>query len=176
MHLTKSSIARVCGLALGILLVGCSSSGGGSGDQTAPFIGTWTYTSGSIVPMCSLGSSPLTISNFDLTGDTMTVTKLSNTEVGTMLMGTGVMCDVKFTVSGTTATAEAGQSCVVTVPLNLGTGTMNIAVTIDISTWTLMVSGDTLTIAMTGSATAESGLVTCAPTASGTATRPASGG
>jgi hypothetical protein len=49
-------------------------------------------------------------------------------------------------------------------------------VNINISTWTLNVSGDTLTMAMTGTASAEGGLLTCSPTASGTATRPPSGG
>ena len=93
-----------------------------------------------------------------------------------MLTGTGVMCDVNFTVTGTTATATSGQTCVVTAPVTVGGVAMNIAVNINISTWTLNVSGDTLTMAMTGTASAEGGLLTCSPTASGSATRPPSGG
>ncbi len=168
MHLTKSSIARVCGLALGILLVGCSSSGGSSTDESAALVGSWTYTSGSIDPMCNL-----TIAPFDLTGDTMTVTKVDNTHVQTMLTGNGVMCDVKFSVSNGVASAEPGQTCAVT---EMVTGFGNVAVTINITTWTLTVSGDSLTMAMNGTASAVGGALTCTPMATGMATRPASGG
>jgi hypothetical protein len=170
MHLTKSSIARVCGLALGILLVGCSSSGGGSTDQSTALVGTWTYSSGSINPMCNLQISP-----FDLTGDTMTVTKVDDTHVQTMLTGNGVMCDVKFTVSNGTATAEPGQTCAVTEMITIGTP-MNITVNINITSWTMTVSGDTLTMAMNGTASAVGGALTCTPMASGTASRPSAGG
>ncbi|HLK89639.1 MAG TPA: hypothetical protein VKZ18_07090 [Polyangia bacterium] len=169
MHLTKSSIARVCGLALGILLVGCSSSGGGTTtDQSAALVGSWTYSSGSIDPMCNL-----TISPFDLTGDTMTVTKVDNTHVQTMLTGNGVMCDVTFSVSNGVAAAEPNQTCAVT---EMVTGFGNVAVTIDITAWTLTVSGDTLTMSMNGTASAVGGALTCTPMASGTATRVSSGG
>jgi hypothetical protein len=47
-------------------------------------------------------------------------------------------------------------------------------VLIHISSWTLNVSGDSLTIAMSGTASAS--ILTCSPTADGTATRPPSGG
>ncbi len=102
----------------------------------------------------------------------MTITRVDPTHVATMLTGTGVMCDVNFTVTGTTATATTGQTCVVTAPVTIGGTMMNIAVTIDISTWTLNVSGDTITIAMSGTASAEGGLLSCTPTADGMATRP----
>ena len=171
MHLTKSSIARVCGLALGALLAGCGSSGGTSGgDPTAPFVGTWTYSSGSIVPMmCSAG---LSVPSFDLSGDPMTVTKDGNM-VAAAIKGNGLMCNVNFTVSGSIATATAGQTC--TVMVNAGTlGTITGLVTI--STFTLTVSGDMLSMAMTGTATAEGGALTCPTTASGSATRPPADG
>jgi len=172
MHLTKSSIARLCGLALGGLLAGCGSSGSGGGDATAPFVGTWTYSSGSIEPNCNIQGIP----PFDLTGDTMTITRVSDTEVSTSLTGSGVMCNVNFNVSGTTATAVSGQTCLVTVMITLAGAPTTVPVTINISTWTLNVSGDSLTIAMTGTASAEAGLITCTPTADGSATRVSGGG
>jgi hypothetical protein len=169
MHLTTSSIARVCGAAAALLVLGCGSSsinGGGGGDPAAAVAGSWTFTSGSIQPMCNL-----TIAAVDLTGDTMTIVRVDSTHVTTSLMGNGLMCNVNFTVSGTTATATAGQTCVVTVPV----GTTSTAVVIDISSWTLTISGDTLTNAMAGTATA-AGILTCTPTADGMATRVSSGG
>jgi hypothetical protein len=169
MTLKTISIARFCGAAAALLALGCgSNSVTTNSNPTAAFTGSWTFGSGSIQPMCS----GITISPFDLTGDTMTITKVDDTHVATMLIGTGVMCDVSFTVSGTTATAASGQTCLVTVDAGtLGT----VPVTINISTWTLNVSGDSLTIAMTGTATA-AGLLSCTPTADGTATRVNGGG
>lgn len=169
MHLTRTAIARVCGLALGVLLAGCGSSGTSGGDPTAPFVGTWTYSSGSIQPNCNISGIPA----FDLTGDTMTVTKGTGNTVSTTLKGSDVMCNINFTVSGDVATAVAGQTCAVMANAGaLGT----IAVVIDISTWTLTVSGNMLSMAMTGTASAEGGTLTCNPTASGSATKAASDG
>jgi len=165
MHMTKSSIVRVCGAAAALFLFGCGSSSI-SGDPAANFAGNWTFGSGSIQPMCT----GITIAPVDLTGDTMSVVRVDPTHVSTMLTGTGVMCDVNFTVTGTVATAVSGQTCVVTVPVS----TMNVAVTINISSWTLNLSGDTLSIAMSGTATAS--ILSCTPTADGMATRPSSGG
>jgi hypothetical protein len=170
MTLTTSSMARLCGAVAAILVLGCSSNNAvtSNSDPAAAFVGSWTFGSGSIQPVCS----GITIAPFDLTGDTMTITQVSATEVSTMLTGTGVMCDVNFTVSGSTATAATGQTCLVTV--NAGT-LGNIPVTIKISTWTMNVSGASLSIAMTGTATA-AGALTCAPTADGMATKVNAGG
>jgi hypothetical protein len=168
--MTTSSIARLCGAAAAIFLFGCSSNNDvtGTSNPAAAFAGSWTFGSGSIQPVCS----GITITPFDLTGDTMTITRVDDTHVATMLMGNGVMCDVSFTVSGTTATAVSGQTCAVTV--NAGT-LGNIPVTINITSWTMNVSGNSLTIAMNGTATA-AGVLTCAPTADGMATRANGGG
>ena len=168
MHLTKASIARVCGMALGIWALGCSSSADVGSDPAAAFAGSWTFSTGMIDPMCSGG---LSLTPFDLTGDTLTITRGTSTQVMTMLTGTGFMCDVTFNVSGTTATAEANQTCAFTVAVG-GTSTV---VTVDISSWTLTVSGDNLTMSMTGSASIPP-LFTCAPSGMGTATRLADGG
>ncbi len=164
MPMTKSSIARVCGAAAALFLFGCGSSS--SGDPAAAFAGNWTFGSGSLQPQCT----PLMVAPFDLTGDTMTIVRVDPTHVSTMLTGSGVMCDVNFTVAGTVATAVSGQTCSVIVPV----GATSTTVLIQISSWTLNVSGDTLSMSMSGSATAS--VLTCSPTADGTATRPSSGG
>jgi len=158
MHLTKSSLVRACGAAAALFLFGCGSSSV-SGDPAAAFAGNWTFGSGSIQPMCNgLGS---TLTPFDLTGDTMTIVRVDPTHVSTSLTGNGVMCNVNFTVSGTTATAESGSTCAVIVS--------NTTVNISITTWTLTVSGNSLSMSMSGSANAT--IFTCTPTADGMATR-----
>ncbi len=56
------------------------------------------------------------------------------------------MCDVNFTVTGSTATAPSGQTCAVTATVTIcGNGD---CAYIAISSWTLTVSGDTLTNSM----------------------------
>jgi hypothetical protein len=166
-----TSMARLVGAAAALLALGCGSGSGGGSNPAAMFTGAWTFGSGSITPMCNV-----TIPSFDLTGDTMTITRVSDTEVSTSLTGSGVMCNVNFNVSGTSATAVSGQTCLVTVMITLAGAPTTVPVTINISTWTLNVSGDSLTIAMTGTATAEAGLITCNPTADGSATRVSGGG
>jgi len=167
MHLVKSSLVRLCGVAAALFLFGCGSSSS-SGDPAAAFAGNWTFGSGSLQPMCGgLGS---TLTPVDLTGDTMTIVRVDPTHVSTSLTGSGVMCNVNFTVSGMIATAEtAGSTCAVTVPV----GTSSTTVAISITSWTLNVSGDTLSMSMSGSANAT--IFTCTPTADGNATRPPAG-
>jgi hypothetical protein len=174
MTLKTSSIARFCGAAAALFVLGCgsSSSNNTTSDPSKAFTGTWTFGSGSIQPMCNLTGVPAV----DLTGDMMVITKVSDTEVSTSLTGTGLMCNVNFTISGTTATAATGQTCTVTESISLGGAPTNVTVLINITNWTLNVSGNTLTIAMNGTAKDTTGLLTCNPTADGSATRPADGG
>ena len=123
-----------------VLLVGCgSSSGGGNG---APFIGTWTYATGSTLTpsMCTVLGQ--TIPPLDLSGDTATITAGASASQIEFVEGTA--CTIKFTVSGTTATAASGQSC--TLPVS------GISAVLVVSSWTLMLSGDTLTAGFSGSA------------------------
>jgi hypothetical protein len=167
MHLTKSSIVRVCGAVAALFLFGCGSSSI-AGDPAANFAGNWTFGSGSIDATCNVN-----IPSFDLTGDAMTITRVDSTHVATSLQGNGLMCDVNFTVTGSTATAPSGQTCAVTTTVS---GT-TVTATISISSWSLTLSGDTLTNTMSGTATAAGGLVNCtAVTANGSATRVAGGG
>jgi hypothetical protein len=174
MMLKTSSIARLCGTAAALLVLGCGSSSSNNnngGDPSKAFTGSWTFSSGSIQPVCNV-----TVPAVDLTGDTMMITKVSDTEVSTTLNGTGLMCNVNFNISGTTATAVAGQTCTVTESVMLGATPTNVTVLIHITNWTLNVSGNTLTIAMNGTAADSTGLLTCSPTADGSATRAGDGG
>ena len=147
-------------LAAVALLLGCGSSGGnGGGNPADAFVGGWTFDAGSIMPMCS----GVNIGAIDLTGVGVALTKVDATHVQ-LVSTTGIMCDVTFTASGSTATVAANQSCTLTVQ-----GTV---VTINITSWTLMLSGDTIDSSMAGTATIS--IVSCAPTSTGTLTRPAS--
>ena len=167
MHLTKSPIVRACGVVAALFLFGCGSNSI-AGDPAAAFAGSWTFGSGSIQPMCGgLGSS---LTPFDLTGDTLSIARVDPTHVSTSLTGSGVMCNVNFTVAGSTATAESGSTCAVIVPI----GTSSTSVNIAINTWTLTVSGNALTMSMSGSA--DAGIFTCTPTADGKATRASDAG
>src|SRR5262252_4715004 len=81
-----------------------AASCGGGGDQTAKFVGPWTFSSGSLMPMCPIAGVP----TFNLMGLNVTFQKVDNATISLML-NTG--CAVKFTVSGNKATAPSGQSC-----------------------------------------------------------------
>jgi hypothetical protein len=167
MHLMKSSIVRVCGAAAALFLFGCGSSSI-AGDPAANFAGNWTFGSGSIDATCNL-----TIPSFPLTGATLMITRTDPTHVATNLKGNGLMCDVNFTVTGSTATASSGQTCTVTTTVSGATVTALITV----STWSLTISGGTLTNSMSGTATAGNGLINCTTvTADGAATRASDGG
>jgi hypothetical protein len=147
-------------LAVLALAAGCSSSSSPSGPNADSYVGTWTYQSGSIVPNCPSG---LNVSNIDLTGQTMTVTKVDSTHVAVMIAATDVMCDVNFTVNGATATANPGQTCAI----QANGQSANVSIT----TWTLTLasSGTQLSTSMSGTATVL--IVTCTPTSTGTLTK-----
>jgi hypothetical protein len=146
-------------LVAAALLIGCgSSNGGGGGDPAAAFAGNWTFASGSIMPACS----GVQIDNIDLTGVPVMLTHTDPTHVS-LVSTTGITCDVKFNVSGTTATAAAGQSCTIDAGGTFG------QVTVNISSWTLSLSGSTLTSNMNGTAAVL--IVSCVPTSTGTLTK-----
>ena len=145
-------------LILGFVL-GCGSSPiGGGADPAAAFAGTWTFSSGSIVPMCT----GVTIGNIDLTGATAVLTHVDATHIS-LVSTTGITCDVRFNVTGTTATAAAGQSCTIDAGGTIGN------VTVNIGTWTLALSGNSIASNMTGTASVV--IVSCTPSSTGTLTR-----
>lgn len=141
-------------LVSSVLLLGCgSSSGGGNG---APFIGSWTYATGSTLTPSNCTVLGQTIPPLDLSGETISITAGASASQIEFVEGTA--CTIKFTVSGTTATATSDQSC--TLPVS------GISAVLNVSSWTLMLSGDTLTAGFSGSAPI--GGISC--TASGTGT------
>ncbi len=140
------------------LAAGCgSSSTTPSGPNADSYAGTWTFQSGSIVPGCPSG---LNVSTIDLTGQPVTLTKVDSTHIAMVIDGTEVMCNVNFTVNGSTASAAPGQTCAIQAD--------NQSATVTISSWTLTLasSGTQLDMSMSGSATVV--IVTCNPTSSGT--------
>jgi hypothetical protein len=126
-----------------------SSDGGADG-----FVGVWTFSSGQIVPNCS----GLQVSNFDLTGDTVTIEKVDTSHVQMVVNASGLQCNIAFALSGSTAQASQGQSCTATFDGQTAT--------ITVKSWTLTEASGTLTSVMTGSASVS--VFTCAPTSTGT--------
>jgi hypothetical protein len=138
---------------------GCGSSGP-SGDPAAAFAGNWTFDSGSIMPMCT----GVNVAAVDLTGAGVMLSRVDSTHVR-LVATTGITCDVRFSVSGSTATVASGQSCAISV--------MGTPATINITSWTLALSGDTIASTMAG--TANVVVVSCTPTSTGTLSRPPTG-
>ena len=147
------SLMALCG---GLVLAGCSSSGGSS-ITADEYVGTWTFQSGTIVPNCS----GITLGNVDLTGDAVTITKVDTTHIQMVVSGGGVMCDVHFTVNGATAKADSGQTCA------LSESGYNAV--LNVTTWNLSLSGSDIQMSMSG--TASVSIVSCAPTSTGTMVR-----
>jgi hypothetical protein len=143
-----------------LFFAGCGSSSGGAGgsDPAGAFAGTWTFGSGSTIqPMCSGAGS--TIGNVDLTGDTLTISEVDSTHVN-LTSTNGIDCNVTFTVSGSTATIEANQSCTASI-----SGTTAI---INIKTWTATLASGALSSSLTGTVNS---IVTCTPIGNGTLTK-----
>jgi hypothetical protein len=135
-------LAPVLVLALTVM----PSCGGGAGDQTTKFLGTWTFTSGQLTPTCALITTP-----FSLTGLPVVFTKVDDS---TISLGLGTACAVKFKVAGAKATVEPQQTC------TLDVGALG-PQTVAIDKWTLSLSGDQIDNDIAGS------ILIC--TASGTA-------
>jgi hypothetical protein len=149
---------RARALALLLPLAACGSSG--SGDAATPFVGAWTFDTGSADATCT-GIGNMAIPLAGLTG---TITKVDNTHIR---LEANTSCVITFSVSGSVATADPGQSCTLPVP-NLG------AQPIGISSWTLTLAGSTLTATIQGTALA--GLCTAMGGGSLTKHPPSDGG
>jgi hypothetical protein len=144
-----------------VLMAGCSSSGnpGSSGPSADSYVGTWTFQSGSINPGCP---ASLNVPSIDLTSQPVSISKVDSTHIAMMIAATdqSVMCDVNFTVNGSTATAASGQTCAIKAS--------GITATVMVTSWTLTLSGSTIDMSMMGTANA---IVTCNPTSTGTLTK-----
>jgi hypothetical protein len=156
-----SSLRLVTCLLLCVLLPACSDGPGSNSDGGAPrtddFVGSWRYDSGTLTPnMCTVLG--MAIPPIPLTGETITITKTDATHIN---VNAGSACDVAFTVSGAVATAAANSTCAVTV--------MGVPVTLNITSWTLTLSGTGLSSAESGSAPL--GGSACTASGTGTLTR-----
>ena len=141
-------------LVLGLATASCGSSSSSNPDS---FVGAWTFQSGSIVPHCN----GIMLGDIDLTGDAVPITKVDATHIAMVVSATGAMCNVRFTVNGNMATADSGQTCALAAS--------GYAATMNVTSWTLSLSNDTITMSMSG--TAAVAIVTCAPTSTGTMVR-----
>jgi hypothetical protein len=115
-----------------ILLAAVASScgGGGAAAETDKFVGTWTFESGMLTPVCQIIQAP---APFSLQGLTVSISKI---DAGTISLTAGAAgCTVQFTVSGATATAKPGQMCTLDV---MALGPQIVGVT----SWTLKLNGD----------------------------------
>jgi hypothetical protein len=153
----RASFLLSLGRAVVVLALATASCGSSSSSNPDSFVGAWTFQSGSIVPNCA----GITLSDIDLTGDAVTITKVDSTHVAMVVAATGAMCNVRFTVSGDTATADAGQTCAIS--------DSGYSATLNVSRWTLSMASGTITMSMSG--TASVSIISCAPTSTGTMVR-----
>jgi hypothetical protein len=148
-------------LAVFLVLAGdCGSSnpiGGGGGADN--FVGTWTYATGSMLTAtnCTVPIIGTQITSLPLDGQMLQITKIDDSHISVLL---GSNCNVHFTVSGTTATADSGQMCNINY--------MGLTVTLNVTSWTLTSSGSTLTTMESGSAPIGGSM--CTATGNGTLT------
>jgi hypothetical protein len=114
-------------LAVAFFVAVVGSSCGGSGDQTANFVGSWTFATGELTPMCAIAKVP----PVDLTGLNVTFDKVDDSTLNLML---GADCNVKFHATGNKATVAADQTCTLDT-MEFGSQT------IEVTRWTLSFVG-----------------------------------
>jgi hypothetical protein len=162
----RGSVAGVVVVAVAALALGggCSSTGPKAG--TEKFVGAWTFDSGALNATC-MGLPPFASG---LTGQTVTLTTGTKSDLVSTLETTMGTCTLMLTVSGSVASANAGQSCtfMVMVP-PLGT----VPVTVDITTWTVTLNAmDETKMTTAATAVGNGGLANgCPVTLSGAATK-----
>jgi hypothetical protein len=161
-HVTKLRLVTLA-LALAPLAAACGGSSS-STDSTTAFLGTWTFDTGQATATCTGNIPSATIPLAGLSG---MITKVDNMHIK---FEANSACIIPFSVSGSTATAQSGQSCTLPVPM---LGPTPIAIT----SWTLTLSGSTMSAAIVGTALGTSPPL-CNATGSGTLTMhpPSDGG
>ena len=144
-------------IVIGLAAGSCSTSSSGN-DK---FIGTWTFDTGTITPTNCQGITPIS-----LVGETLMLAKGTSSDLVSTLQSSFGTCTLNLTVSGTVASADAGQSCMFTVPV---AGTP-LSFTFNVSSWTVTTTDG---VAMTTSAAAAgTGLATgCTISLTGAATK-----
>lgn len=135
-------------------------------------MGTWTYSTGTLDATCPGGLVPPISTS--LAGQTASVMAGTSSDlVATQQTAYGT-CTILFTVDGTTASANPGQTCT----LNVAAAGMTLPVTLSVTSWTLTSSADasTLTTTAAGTASSTGGLVSnCAVTLGGSANKTGGG-
>jgi hypothetical protein len=156
-------------LLAALALAACSSSSNNNEpDKTAPFVGNWTVTTGTLTAMCA-APPPLNMVNQKLDGGQQVITKAADGSLTiTILPGCNVILDVNGTVATLRMTTPP-QSC--TLMFNglpvLGT----------FSSGTFTVTGETASFAYSG--TGSLGTIMCPVSAMGMSMKtppPADGG
>jgi hypothetical protein len=139
--------------------IGCSSS---ANTPTDKFVGTWTFDSGMIMP----DSGCLGVPASSLTGQTLTLTKGTTSDLVSTLQSSFGTCSLQLTVMDAVASANPGQSCMFTVPV----AGNQLMVTFDVTSWTVTSSNGTMMT--TNAAATGTGLAAgCMITLSGAATK-----
>ncbi|HVV17006.1 MAG TPA: hypothetical protein VHH90_07365 [Polyangia bacterium] len=152
----RTSLFHRLGLAVAVLALSMAGCGSSSNANADAFVGTWAFQSGSIMPMC-----PVAVADLDLTADVVTIAKVDSSHVLLSIAATGVTCDVRFAVDGTTATAESNQTCSI-----VASGQSAV---VNVTSWTLVQSGMSINMSMKGtsSVSASGFTLTCTPTSTG---------
>jgi len=160
------SVARFYVLAATLLLLSCSSGGTGP-DSADAFVGSWTFDSGSISPMCAV-----TLPAIELTGGKMTISKVDSTHISAIVVANGAKCMSQFVINGTrvgvggsvsTATGENGQICTATDE--------DMSLTVSVTSWMLTLSSSkisTIDMSISMQGTVGTSMTNCSPTAAGT--------
>jgi hypothetical protein len=141
---------------------GADGAGGaaGAGSATDPadaFAGYWSFGAGSIAPMCGAINVPAV----PLTGNLVTIEKHAPNLITFRFSNPSLTCALEFAVAGSAAIVGPGQTCAFMA--------MGVQAPIAITSWTLMVSGGTMSMTMAG--TARVANVNCTPSGTGTLVR-----
>lgn len=140
---------------LALVVAGCGSS---ESDKTAPFVGPWTVTTGSLTGMCTGLPTPFTQK---LDGGGQTITKTADGALSmTILPGCNIILDVAGNVATLRATMPP-QSCTFQFMV-MGT---SLPVMATFSSGTFTVNGSTASFNYVGNAAA--GILSCMVTGTG---------
>jgi hypothetical protein len=126
-------------------------------------MGTWTFDSGAVTP----GSGCFGAQPISLTGETLTLTKGSSSDLESTLATSFGTCTLPLDVMSTVASLVGTPPCSFTVPVG-GTPVM---VTFTVTSWTVTTT-DGMTMTTTAAATGQGALASgCSLTISGSATK-----
>jgi hypothetical protein len=145
-------------LTIGTVILLFAGCGGSESDKTAPFVGTWAVTSGSVTAMCPAPIGTV-MQKFD-TGEQAMVKGTDSDLLFTLLPN----CQLKLDVSGSTATLRTMpvQTCMLMFS--------GIPVTGSFTSGTFMVTGTMAKYDYAGTATI-GGSVMCPVTGTGTSVK-----